>query len=157
MPKIFNVRDDETAWDRTETQAGWVSKDAWVGAHIDAELIGASMYELDPGSRLWPYHTHHGNEEWMIVLRGEPTLRTPEGEQQLREGDVIAFPRGEAGLHQIRNATDAPLRVLMLSTLLDPDVIEYPDAGKVSAVAQGKRLFRTFRGQDAEYWEGEDY
>ena len=43
------------------------------------------MYELEPGDRLWPYHTHHGNEEWMIVLRGRPTLRTPEGEQELGE------------------------------------------------------------------------
>ena len=76
------------------------------------------MYELEPGDRLWPYHTHHANEEWMIVLRGRPTLRTLDGEQELEEGDVVAFPRGEQGAHQVPNATDAPIRVLMLSTLL---------------------------------------
>jgi uncharacterized cupin superfamily protein len=65
--KVFNLHGDE--WDRVEERPGWRSKDAWVGAHIDAELIGGSMYELEPGDRLWPYHTHHGNEEWMIVLR----------------------------------------------------------------------------------------
>ena len=155
MPKIFNLSGD--GWDREEDRPGWRSKDAWVGAHIDAELIGGSMYELEPGSRLWPYHTHHGNEEWMIVLRGRPTLRTPEGEQQLDEGDVVAFPRGKEGAHQIRNDTEAPLRVLMLSTLLAPDVVEYLDSGKVSVVdAKGERLFREFRGPDAEYWEGEE-
>ena len=155
MPKIFNLNGD--AWDRVEERAGWRSKDAWVGAHVDAELIGASMYELEPGDRLWPYHTHHANEEWLIVLRGTPTLRTPDGEQELNEGDVVAFPRGARGAHQISNATDAPLRVLMLSTLLSPDVIEYLDSGKVAATdAAGKRLFRTFRGAAAEYWEGED-
>jgi uncharacterized cupin superfamily protein len=153
--KVFNLNGDE--WDRVEDRPGWRSKDAWVGAHLDSVLIGASMYELEPGDRLWPYHTHHANEEWAIVLRGSPTLRTPEGERQLEEGDVVAFPRGEGGAHQISNRTDAPIRVLMLSTLLSPDVIEYLDSGKIAAVdAGGKRLFRAFRGADAEYWEGED-
>ena len=155
MPKVFNLNGDE--WDRVEDRPGWKSKDAWVGAHVDAELIGASMYELEPGDRLWPYHTHHANEEWAIVLRGRPTLRTPGGEQELAEGDVVAFPRGERGAHQVSNGTDEPIRVLMLSTLLTPDVIEYLDSGKIAAVdAQGKRLFRSFPGADAEYWENED-
>src|SRR5262245_65823132 len=103
------------------------------------------MYELEPGDRLWPYHTHHANEEWAIVLRGRPTLRTPEGERQLSEADVVAFPRGERGAHQISNTTDAPIRILMLSTLLSPDVVEYLDTGKIAALdAQGQRLFRSF-------------
>ncbi len=91
--KTFNLNGD--AWDRVEDRPGWRSKDAWVGAHIDAELIGGSMYELEPGDRLWPYHTHHANEEWAIVLRGRPTLRTPEGEQELAEGDVVCLPARE--------------------------------------------------------------
>ena len=153
--KIFNLRGDE--WDREEERPGWRSKDAWVGAHIDAELIGASMYELEPGNRLWPYHTHHANEEWMIVLRGRPTLRAPDGEQELAEGDVVAFPRGEGGAHQVSNHTDEPIRILMLSTLVSPDLVEYLDSGKIAAVdAKGKRIFRMRRGPDVDYWDGED-
>jgi uncharacterized cupin superfamily protein len=151
---VFNLNADE--WDRVEEREGWRSKDAWVGAKIGAELLGGSLYELEAGNRLWPYHTHHANEEWMIVLRGRPTLRSPEREQELQEGDVVCFKRGQEGLHQVRNATEEPIRVLMLSTLLAPDVVEYADSGKVSVVdAKGKRLFREFRGADAEYWEGE--
>jgi uncharacterized cupin superfamily protein len=81
--KIFNLHGDD--WDRAEERKGWRSKEAWVGARIDAELIGASMSELEPGDRLWPYHTHHANEEWLPVVSGTPTLRTPEGEQELKE------------------------------------------------------------------------
>ncbi len=66
--KVFNLYGDE--WDRTEERSGWRSKDAWVGARIGAELIGGSMYELEPGDRLWPYHVHHANEEWLLVVRG---------------------------------------------------------------------------------------
>ena len=153
--KTFNLNGD--AWDRVEDRPGWRSKDAWVGAHIDAELIGGSMYELEPGDRLWPYHTHHANEEWAIVLRGRPTLRTPEGEQELAEGDVVAFRRGKGGAHQVRNDTDAPIRVLMLSTLLKPDIVEYLDSGKVGARAvDGERILMSRPGPELDYWDGED-
>jgi uncharacterized cupin superfamily protein len=153
--KIFNLNGDE--WDRVEDRAGWRSKDAWVGGRIGAELIGGSMYELEAGDRLWPYHTHHANEEWAIVLRGQPTLRTPEGEQQLSEGDVVCFPRGKDGAHQIRNDTKAPIRVLMLSSLLKPDIVEYLDTGKVGARSvSGDRILLARPGPEMEYWEGED-
>jgi uncharacterized cupin superfamily protein len=71
---VFNLHDDD--WDRSEDREGWRSKDAWVGKRIGAELIGGSMYELEPGDRLWPYHVHHANEEWLIVVRGTPTRVT---------------------------------------------------------------------------------
>src|SRR6266511_3027686 len=154
--KIFNLNADE--WDRTEEREGWRFKDAWVGAHTDAELIGASMYEVEPGNKQGPFHTHHANEEWVIVLRGEPTLRTHEGEQQLREGDVVAFPRGKKGAHQIRNDTDAPVRVLMLSTLIAPDIVEYLDTGKIGARSvAGERIIFARPGPELEYWESEDF
>ena len=153
--KVFNLNGDE--WDRVEDRPGWRSKDAWVGARIDAALIGGSMYEVEPGDRLWPYHTHHANEEWLIVLRGRPTLRTPEGEQELDEGDVVCHPRGQDGLHQVRNATDEPIRVLMLSTLIKPDIVEYPDSGKVGARSvAGERILLGRPGPELDYWDGED-
>lgn len=152
--KIFNLNADE--WDRTEEREGWRSKDAWVGAHVEAELIGASMYEVEPGNKLWPYHTHHANEEWLIVLRGEPTLRTPEGEQKLAQGDVVCFRRGKEGAHQVKNETDSPLRVLMLSTLLAPDIVEYLDTGKIGARSvAGERIVFARPGPEVDYWEGE--
>jgi uncharacterized cupin superfamily protein len=153
--EVFNLNGDE--WDRIEERPGWRSKDAWVGARIGAELRGGSMYELEPGDRLWPYHTHHANEEWLVVLRGSPTLRTPDGERELVEGDVVCFPRGKDGAHQVRNATSAPARVLMLSTLVSPDIVEYLDSGKVGArAADGTRLLLGRPGPMLDYWDGED-
>jgi uncharacterized cupin superfamily protein len=151
---IFNLHGDE--WDRVEDREGWRSRDAWVGHRIGAELIGGSLYELEPGDRLWPYHTHHANEEWLIVVKGEPTLRTPEGEQQLREADVACFPRGAAGAHQVSNTTATLVRVLMLSTLLAPEIVEYLDTGKVGTRdAKGERIFLSRPGPMVDYWEGE--
>src|SRR6266480_7410677 len=87
---------------------------------------------------------HHANEEWMVVLRGRPTLRTPDEERELVEGDVACFPRGATGAHLVRNATEEPVRILMLSTLIVPDIVEYPDSSKFYALsAKGELIFRT--------------
>ena len=153
--RIFNLHGDD--WDRTEDRQGWRSKDAWVGQRIGGELIGGSLYELEAGDRLWPYHTHHANEEWLIVVHGAPTLRTPEGEQTLREGDVVCFPRGKAGAHQVINRTETAIRLLMLSTLVKPDVVEYLDTGKIGARdVHGERIMLSRPGPTLDYWEGED-
>jgi uncharacterized cupin superfamily protein len=128
-----------------------------VGRRIGGELIGASLYELHAGDRLWPYHTHHANEEWLIVLRGQPTLRSPEGERGLREGDVVCFPRGKKGAHQVINRTDAAIRVLMLSTLINPEIVEYIDSGKIGARSVAdERIMLSRPGPMLDYWDGED-
>ena len=108
-------------------------------------VLGASVYELGPGN-FSMYHFHHGAEELMIVLRGTPTLRTPEGERVLDEGDVVFFPAGPDGAHAVRNDTDAPARFVMVSDHPSPEVVEYPDLGQITAQAKtgsqtGERLW----------------
>jgi uncharacterized cupin superfamily protein len=153
--KVFNLFADE--WDRSEERPGWRSREASVGERIGAELIGGSVSELEPGDRLWPYHTHHANEEWLLVLSGTPTLRTPDGESDLREGDVVCFRRGKDGAHQVSNRTGRRVRVLMLSTLVMPDIVEYIDSGKVGARdANRERLFLSRPGPTLDYWDGEE-
>jgi uncharacterized cupin superfamily protein len=153
--RVFNLNGD--AWDRTEEREGWRSRDAWVGQHIGAELLGGSMYEVEPGNRLCPYHTHHANEEWLVVVRGEPSLRTPEGERALREGDVVCFRRGKEGAHQVSNRTDSPIRVLMLSTMIAPEIVEQIDSGKMGArSAKGEQILLTRPGPLLDYCDGEE-
>ena len=152
---VFNLHGDE--WNRTEEREGWRSKDAWIGHRLGAELLGGSLYELDPGQRLFPYHVHHANEEWIVVVRGTPTLRTPDGEQELREGDVAVFRRGAEGAHQVANRSDAPVRVLMLSSKVNPEIVEYLDTGKVGTRdAKGERILLSRAGEAVDYWDGED-
>lgn len=119
-----------------------------VGRAIGGEQIGASLFELADGERTFPYHFHHGTEEWLLVVGGTPTLRSPEGERVLREGDVVCFPAGEAGAH----AVTGPGSVLILSAAASPDISEYPDSGKVGVRPQGAN-YRIRDGVD--YWYGE--
>ena len=55
----------------------------------------------------------------------------------LRPWDVAVFPTGEAGAHEVRNDTDEPVRVVMLSSVSDPEVCVYPDSGKVGSSPAG--------------------
>jgi uncharacterized cupin superfamily protein len=96
------------------------------------------VYELPPG-KATPYHWHVGEEEWLLVLEGEPTLRTPGGETRLRPWDLAVFPRGEAGAHQLRNDTGEQVRAAFFSSVSDPEVAVYPDEGKVGVNAGWSR------------------
>jgi uncharacterized cupin superfamily protein len=90
-------------------------------------------------------------------VRGQPTLRSPDGEQELVEGDVVVFPRGKAGAHQVSNRTDNAIRVLMLSSMVAPDLVEYPDSGKVGARSiSGERILMSRPGPMLDYWDGEE-
>ena len=95
-------------------------------------LLGASLYELAPGSFMI-FHFHHASEELLIVLRGTPTLRTGDGERQLEEGEVVHFPQGPEGAHGIHNHTEDAVRYVVAGTRVSPEVVEYPDLGKLTA------------------------
>ena len=99
------------------------------------EKIGATLYEIAPGRTSGHYHFHHGAEELLVVLRGRPTLREPAGERILEEGDVVLFPVGPDGAHQLSNRTDEPVRYLMVSNRPSPEAVEYPDYGQLSVMA----------------------
>ena len=98
---------------------------------LGATDTGASLYELPPGQAVCPYHYEYGEEEWLLVLEGRPSLRTPDDTEQLEPLDVAFFPRGPEGAHQVRNDTDSRVRVLMWSTVAYPTATAYPDSDKV--------------------------
>jgi uncharacterized cupin superfamily protein len=128
---------------------------AWRTMRIAGELLAASVYELEPGQKSFPYHAHHANEELLVVLDGEVTLRDAEGEHALMRGDTRVFNRGLPGGHQLRNDGDAPARVLMASTLVAPDVVDYPDSGKAGFAGPTVERGIFKRASAVDYWEGE--
>lgn len=101
----------------------------WFGHPFETDMLGASLTELRPGAEGGPLHMHYGVEEMFFVLSGTPTVRTPEGEEQLSPGEVVYFPEGRAGLHTFSNPTGEPARMLGISTKRFPDVLAYPEAG----------------------------
>lgn len=156
-----NVFDAELTW--TE-RPGFRYGRAKVGRQAGAERLGASLYELPPGEATFPYHWHEANEELLVVLRGHPSLRTPEGWRELAEGEVVAFPVGPGGAHQIANRSGESARFLLVSEMNAPELSVYPDSGKLAAMsrapgapAEPDEIFALFRRADAvDYWSGEE-
>ena len=102
---------------------------------VRGETLAAAVWELDPGAES-TYHFHHGTRELLLVLRGRLTLRTHEGERELVEGDVVAFPRGRDGANAMVNRPDAPVSYVVVAHHESTDVIEYPDRGEVAVMAR---------------------
>ncbi|MFN2471873.1 MAG: cupin domain-containing protein [Gaiellaceae bacterium] len=123
---------------------------------IGGKLLGASVYELPPAQSICPYHYEYGNEEWLIVLAGRPTLRTPEGERELVPGEITCFPEGPAGAHKVTNRGQEAVRVLMVSTKDAPAVWVYPDSDKIALwTGNAADGLMARRSSHVDYWDGE--
>ena len=126
-----------------------------LGPLVGAERTGTTVYELPPGELLCPYHYEYGEEEWLLVLIGRPFVRTPEGTEELKPFDLVFFPRGPEGAHQVGNRTDEPARVLMWSDVVWPTGTAYPDSDKVGLwLAPGDSLM-VEKSSGVDYYRGE--
>jgi uncharacterized cupin superfamily protein len=151
----LNIRTAELAYD-TDDPDGFRAGMVRPGPELGATRTGMSLYELPPGQAICPYHYEYGEEEWLLVLEGTPTLRHPEGEDRLEPWDAVAFPRGPEGAHAVRNETEETVRVLMFSEVRQPTATVYPDSDKIG-IWTGNRdddvLVR--RSSAVTYYDGE--
>lgn len=132
--ETVNVYGDE--WDVERAPGGVGERLLHVGRRLGGELLGGTVFEVEPGYR-GPYHLHYGNEELALVLSGVLTLRGPDGERALGAGEATLFRRGPDGLHALENRSDAPARFAVFSSMVDPDVTEQPERGMVGVFAGG--------------------
>ena len=128
-----------------------------LGPKLGSAETGMSVYELPPGQAICPFHYEWAEEEWLVVVAGRPTLRTPDGETELAPGDVAFFPIGPAGAHKVTNATAEPVRVVMFSTLKWPAASVYPDSDKIGVFTDRERTDSVMveRAANVEYFHGE--
>jgi uncharacterized cupin superfamily protein len=126
------------------------------GPKLGAKDTGASLYELPPGQALCPYHYEYGEEEWLLVVAGTPTVRDPDGTHELKAWDVVFFPRGPEGAHQVRNDSAETVRVLLWSNVVLPTATVYPDSDKIG-VWTGNRAddLMVRRSSGVGYFDGE--
>jgi uncharacterized cupin superfamily protein len=135
--KITNVFNGDTSGGR-------------IGASTDDTSV--FVYEIAPGGASCPYHYEY-NEEWLLVVDGTVSVRTPDGELSLERGDLVCFPAGPAGAHKIMNRSDAPARTMLFSQASSPSVAVYPDSGKIGVFpGLDGRDRGFFRHGDAVEW-----
>ncbi|HEX6301312.1 MAG TPA: cupin domain-containing protein [Acidimicrobiia bacterium] len=124
-----------TDWDSHEDHPGFEWDRIRLARRLGGQMLGASIFVIGPGQKSFPYHFHHSNEEMLIVLDGSITVRTPEGDELASRGDAMIFRKGPEGAHQMINSSDSEARILMISTMVEPEIAEYPDTGKIGVFA----------------------
>ena len=157
--EVFNLFTDDLDGPDADDPPGYSCRYKRIGPLVGGSLIGATLLELPPANGNCPYHYEYGREEWLTCVSGTVTVRTPDGEQELRAGDVIWFPEGPTGAHKITNKGDEPTRVLVLSTMDEPSLAVYPDSDKLGMWSGPKFENRDHilvkRDSAVDYWEGE--
>jgi uncharacterized cupin superfamily protein len=131
-------------------------RDGAVRAGAGREVDGQHRISDPAGKKLCPYHWETGEEEWLLVLAGRPTLRDPGGETELAVGDLCFFPPSPEGAHQIKNDSGEEARVLMYSDVQTPAATVYPDSDKVG-IWTGHDGYRVMvhRSSNVDYFSGE--
>jgi uncharacterized cupin superfamily protein len=130
---VSNANVSEPHWDAEQDQGPFRWRRARVGRQAGARELGASVFEVPPGGSTFPLHAHYANEEILVVLSGRPTLRGIDAERELEPGELVCFRTGREGAHRLDNRTAEPVRVLIVSTMIGPDVVEHVDSQKVYA------------------------
>ena len=154
---MTNINDP--TFDEPREHPGFRCLRARLSRQAGSDRLGLSLWELPPGEAAYPYHYHLAEEDLLLVLDGQPSLRTPDGWQELQEGEVVPFLRGEQGAHQLVNRTEEIVRFLAFSTNGEPDIVIRPDSSTLGAyerLSEGGGLRAVFRTADTvDYYEGE--
>ena len=154
--KTFNIFSPAFEYDDSDPDGFHAGMDRF-GPKIGASKIGASVYELPPGQALCPYH-YESDEEWIIVLDGDVSVRHPDGTDVLKPGDAAAFPIGPAGAHKVFNASEGTVRLMMFSTKEDPAYCVYPDSNKIGYFNGDRSQHVMARlGENLDYYDGESH
>ncbi len=150
---MFNVLDGPLEADASEPE-GYGSPYAKLRDNIGAERLSGTVAILAPGEWVCPYHYELVEEEWLFVLEGTATVRTPDGEEAVAAGEIVCFARGPAGAHQIGNTAAEPLRIVIIGERAQCAATVYPTGDKIGVF--GPDLRYLFRREDArDYWDRE--
>ena len=119
--------------------------------------IGVSVEELAPGKQSVPFHYHMLEEEHIIGLEGEATLRLGDERYTIRAGDYVGFPAGQRAGHCLVNESDKPFRFIMIGDSDPNEICLYPDSNKINvrALRDGSRRYIVREGEVLDYWDGE--
>jgi uncharacterized cupin superfamily protein len=132
-----------------------------IGNSVGAEKLGYGVFTVPPGKTAFPSHVHGVNEEMIYILDGQGTLRFGNERIPVESGTFIACPSGYELSHQLINDSARALRYLVVSTMVYPDIVEYPDSNKIGVYTgpstSAKKPFRALyeKGSEVPYFHGE--
>lgn len=166
--KQLKVNTQDLAWQENDN-AGFRFARKQLGHPAGGEMIGTSLFRLAAGDKAFPMHCHYANEEAIFVLSGQGMLRVGKDSDNeepidIVANDYIALPRGPDYAHQVINSSEDELVFLCISTMVEPEVIAYPDSQKIgmmvgSAPGGAKNAYSDkrfyYKNTQVGYYDGE--
>ncbi len=134
---------------RRHVRPGMGGEQGGSGSHGD-HPFDVELSRMRPGMRNYPLHGHAAAWEYYIILSGSGVYRTEGAEEEIREGDHIMSPPGEA--HQVINTGDVDLEFYVIATNPPADVVTYPESDKRMILPEGL----CFEPKPEFYFKGEE-
>ena len=153
MPKIFHTKNLEFIERPSPITDFFWQRTKHLGEIVNAKYLHFDIVILPPDKFSYPYHYHLNAEELFFIIKGEVTLRSPQGYQTLQQGDIIHFEQGEQGAHQLYNHTNNECIYLDIRTRANIDVCQYPDSEKIN-ILPSQDIYETRCAVD--YFSGEE-
>ncbi|MEO1494150.1 MAG: cupin domain-containing protein [Pseudomonadota bacterium] len=102
-----------------------------------------NLVRIAPGEQGFPFHRHHGEDEWLFVLDGTGEVRIDDDRHAVSKGAFAHFPAGGPA-HAVRNTGKVELVCLMGGTGKTADIIDVPELGyRVAATGGAFHAART--------------
>ena len=102
-----------------------------LGEKLGLTQFGANLTRLAPGAVSALRHWHSGEDEFVYIVSGRPTLVTDDGAQQLAPGDAAGFPAGKPDGHRLENRSDEEVVFIEVGTRAAVETVRYPDSDLV--------------------------
>jgi uncharacterized cupin superfamily protein len=128
----------------------------------DGHELGCGAFRVNPGKRAFPKHAHLANDEALFIVSGAGALTVGEETVRVAAGDFILLPSGVEHAHILLNDSDADIVYLCVSTMNAPEVVHYPDSGKLGVMESARQwggensVSGFYKFQKAGYYDGED-
>jgi uncharacterized cupin superfamily protein len=103
--------------------------------------FGVNLTTLAPGAVSALRHAHSRQDEFVYILRGNPTLHTDEGKTRLAPGMCAGFKAGTGNGHRLVNETHEDVQYLEVGDRTPGDEGTYPDDDIRAKLVDGRWTF----------------
>jgi uncharacterized cupin superfamily protein len=103
--------------------------------------FGANLTHLAPGASSALRHAHSRQDEFVYILKGNPSLHTNDGSTRLAPGMCAGFKAGTGDAHRLENETQEEVVYLEIGDRTRGDEASYPDDDIQAMLVDGKWRF----------------
>ena len=154
MPTIINPDDLEYKHDSSVLeQFDLLTLSPRLTKITNSKHFAFDIRKLEPGKYSFPYHFHRNAEELIMIISGSMSIRTPNGFEILKKGQIVFFEMGETSAHQFYNHETVSCEYFDLRTTVGIDICEYPDSGKIN-ILPFHEIFE--KDSNVDYNKGEE-